>query len=141
MLARASVRIDAARQAVWRLLIAPEMLPRIMPIRAVIAPWRLAAPFKWVFELGGESADIDGFVHRVEEARRLDYDYVDPHSRLVMGVADNVHRVTIELSDEDDATRVVVTQDGNISEAARAHAAGGWRLALHNLKALAERAR
>lgn len=36
--------------------------------------------------------------------------------------------------------RVVVTQYGNSSAAANAHAEGGWRLALNNLKGLVERA-
>ncbi len=68
------------------------------------------------------------------------YEYIDPHSRDVLGIDDNVHHVTNVLSDDAEGTRVAIAQGANISATAHAHAEGGWRLALNNLKGLAERA-
>jgi uncharacterized protein YndB with AHSA1/START domain len=136
--AHASVVIRAPRSAVWRALLAPETIPKIMPVTEVVAPWRRGEPFVWVLELAGRASRVEGRVHRVADERLLEYEYADPHSRDVLGV-DNVHRVTIELSGDADDTRVAVVQDANLSEAARAHAEGGWRLALNHLKGLVER--
>jgi uncharacterized protein YndB with AHSA1/START domain len=138
LIAKATVLIRAPRSAVWCALMAPETIPQIMPVTKVVAPWRPNAPFSWTFTLAGLESTVSGRVQRVEDERLLEYDYADPHSRSVLGV-DNVHRVSIELSDEAGATRVTVVQDANICEAARAHAEGGWRLALNNLARVVQR--
>ncbi|MBX3213834.1 MAG: SRPBCC domain-containing protein [Labilithrix sp.] len=138
LVARAAVVIGAPRRTVWGALMAPETIPRIMLVSTVIAPWALGERFVWTFTLGGKGSRVEGYVHRVEDGELLEYDFGDPHSRDVLGV-DNVHRVVIALADDAGKTRVSVTQDANLSEAARAHAEGGWRLALNNLKGLVER--
>ncbi len=85
LVARAAVVILAPPSAVWRALLAAETLPAIMPVTEVILPWRVGEPFEWAFELGGLGARTEGPVHRAEEDRLLEYDYVDPHSRDVLG--------------------------------------------------------
>lgn len=136
--AHAEVVIRAPRAAVWRALMAPETIPAIMPVTAVVAPWRMGERFVWAFAFADKESRVEGRVHRVEDGRHLEYEFADPHSRDRLGV-ENVHRVAIELSDHAEQTRVAVTQDANLSEAALAHAEGGWRLALQNFKALVER--
>lgn len=137
LVARASVLVAAPRRAVWDALLAPETITKIMPVEEVVAAWRVGRPFVWRFAVAGWRTRVEGFVHRVEDERLLEYAFVDPHSRDVLHV-DNVHRVTIELGDDAGGTRVAVVQDANVSKAARAHAEGGWRLALNNLKGLVE---
>ena len=109
-----------------------------MPVAEVIAGFAPGEPFVWVFKLAGRESRVWGHVHRLEHERLLEYEYGDPHSRDVLGVVD-VHRVIIELSRAGADTHVAVSQDANRSPAAAAHAAGGWRLALNNLKWLVER--
>jgi uncharacterized protein YndB with AHSA1/START domain len=137
LIARASVRIESPRAVVWAALLRPDTVTTIMPVTEVVAGWRAGEPFVWVFELAGKRAQVEGLVHRVEEGRLLEYEYGDPHSREVLH-RENVHRVTIELADEATGTRVSVAQDANLGAAAHAHAEGGWRLALNNLKRLVE---
>jgi len=137
LVARASVVVAAPRAAVWATLLAPETVKRIMPVVDVIAGWRAGERFEWTVDMLGKHHRVDGVVHRLEPERLLEYDYVDPHSRDILRV-ENTHRVTIELADGAAGTRVGVVQDGNLTKAALAHAEGGWRLALHNLKALVE---
>ena len=100
--ARASVIIRAPRSGVWRALLDPETIPMIMPITKVVAPWRLGEAFVWEFELAGKPTRVDGHVHGLSDERVLEYDYVDPHSREVLGRRD-VHGVRVELSGIDDA--------------------------------------
>ena len=90
-----------------------------MLVTEVISGWRLGEPFVWTFELAGRPSRVDGFVRRVEEQRLLEYEYADPHSRTVLHV-ENIHRVTIELTDEQGGTRVAVVQDGNMSKVVHA---------------------
>ena len=137
-IARASVLIQAPRSVVWSALLAPDTVTKIMPVAEVIAPWRPGEPFVWAFDLMGTRALVEGVVHRSDEGQLLEYEYGDPHSREVLH-CDNVHRVSIALGDEAGGTRVSVTQDAHVSNAAHAHAEGGWRLALNNFKGLVER--
>ncbi|HET9955743.1 MAG TPA: SRPBCC domain-containing protein [Polyangiaceae bacterium] len=139
LVAHAGVVIRAPRSAVWRALLAPESIPRILPVTEVVEPWRLGRRFVWTFQLAEVEARVEGRVQRVEVEQLLEYDYVDPHSLHVLRKS-NVHGVLIELSDHELGTQVTVTQDANLSAAAHAHAEGGWRLALANLKELVERA-
>lgn len=137
-IARASVVIDASRRAVWAALLRPDTIPKIMPVTEVVAPWRVGERFVWAFEMMGARTLVEGHVHRVVEDALIAYEYGDPHSRDVLG-RDDVHQVSIALTDEGAGTRVSVTQDANVSPAAHAHAEGGWRLVLNHLKGLVER--
>lgn len=121
----------APRLRVWDVLLRPETILRIMPVTEVISEWRPARPFAWRFEMQGKAKEVVGAVLRIEVDHLLRYDYLDP-------LTAKPHRVRIELSDEGTATRVSVVQDNNLTAAAHAHAEGGWRLALNNLKVLVE---
>lgn len=135
--AQTSIVIRASRSRVWRRLLDPETIPMIMPVTKVVAPWRLGEVFVWEFELAGKPTRVEGHVRRLSDERLLEYDYVDPHSVQVLGRHD-VHGVRVELSELDNGTMVSVVQDANVTAEANAHAEGGWRLALHNLKRVVE---
>jgi len=137
LVSRASIFIDAPRQAVWAALMQRSTLLAIMPVTEVVLGWRVGEPFLWIFEFGDRRSHVEGFVHRMEEDRLLEYEYGDPYARDVLRSA-TVHRVTIELADERGGTRITAAQDDNATLDAHAHAEGGWRLALHNLKHLVE---
>ena len=122
---------------VWITLLAPATILRIFPVDRVLSPWRVGEPFSWEFDLNGQRSLVEGRVHRLEPPHLLAYEYVDPHARDVLGVT-SVHQVRVELRAESAGTRVLVTEDSHVSVAAHAHAEGGYRLALHNLKALVE---
>jgi uncharacterized protein YndB with AHSA1/START domain len=131
-LARASVLIAATPEVVWRALVDPTTVPRLMPVNRVVVPWGHGARFVWRFDLKGKEREVSGTVLRFEPGHVLEYDYADPFA------VGSSHRVVIELADEGGGTRVSITQDANRGAAAHAHAEGGWRLALNNLKAIVE---
>lgn len=131
-LARASVSIAASPDVVWRALVNPTTVPRLMPVTEVVVPWGPGAAFVWRFDLKGETREVSGTVLRFEPGRVLEYDYADPFA------VGSSHRVTVELAVEGPGTRVSIAHDANRGAAAHAHAEGGWRLALNNLKAMVE---
>lgn len=134
LVARADVVIDAPAKNVWQILMAPETAVRILPITEVLAPWRVGEPFLWMFTLADKVCRVEGFVFRATPDELLEFEYQDAHSREVRGIHDHVHRVKIQLNDAAGKTHVTLTQDANLGETETAHAAGGWRLALHRLK-------
>jgi uncharacterized protein YndB with AHSA1/START domain len=105
-----------------------------MPVTEVLSGWRLGRPFHWKCEMNGHASEVRGSVLRLEVDRLLEYDYLDPISPQR-----HRHLVTIELTDAEGGTRVSVLQDNNGTHAELADTEGGWRLALHNLKALSEK--
>jgi uncharacterized protein YndB with AHSA1/START domain len=139
LVARACVVVGASRRAVWDALLTPATITKIMPVSEVVSEWRLGEPFEWTFDMNGTRLSVRGLVHRMEPERLFEYEYVDPHSMEFLHV-ENVHQVTIELSDEAGCTRVAVVQDANVTKATHLHAEGGWRLALNNLKSVVEMA-
>jgi hypothetical protein len=46
--------------------------------------------------------------------------------------------VTLSLGDDGAGTLITLTEDGHATERELAHAQGGWRLMLHNVKAQLE---
>lgn len=138
-LATASVVISAPQDLVWDVLVAPETIKRILPVDEVTQGFRVSETFVWTFDLNGHRASVEGRVHVLDPPRLLAYEYIDPHARDILGIT-NVHQVRIELRPEAPGTRVSAMEDSHLSDAAHAHAEGGWRLALHNLKALLEAA-
>jgi uncharacterized protein YndB with AHSA1/START domain len=138
--ARASVVVRAPRSAVWAALFRPESIERALPVH-VVSPWRREGEvFLWMIDMDGTSYRVDGVVHRMQHDHLLEYEFIDPHS-LAFEHIECRHRVCIALTDEDDeddGTRISLTQDNNATNAILLHAEGGWRLALHNLKAVVE---
>jgi uncharacterized protein YndB with AHSA1/START domain len=140
LIGRASVAVAASREILWEVLLRPQTPCQIMPVTEVLSAWSPGKPFLWKLDVQGKSYDLEGTVLRLEPDRLLEYEYRDPldgQGRVPRRV-EHHHRVTIELSDEEIGTRVSVSQDNNRTKAEHAHAEGGWRLALNNLKVLAE---
>jgi uncharacterized protein YndB with AHSA1/START domain len=139
LVARASVVVCASRRFVWEALLTPVTVTKIMPVVEVVSGWHVGEPFVWTMEMSGRHIRLQGVVHRIEGEALLEYEYEDPYSRDLLQL-EHVHRVKIELSDDAHGTRVTVVQDANVTKAEHAHAEGGWRMALNNLKGLVERA-
>jgi uncharacterized protein YndB with AHSA1/START domain len=137
LVARASVFVAAPKTRVWDALIDPRTIERIMPVTEVISGWRPGSPFAWRFEMLGKPYDVVGKVLRFDANHLLVYDYTDP-LQAKSRASKSRHRVSIELAEEGTGTRISVSHDNNLTSAALAHAEGGWRLALNNLKAIVE---
>jgi uncharacterized protein YndB with AHSA1/START domain len=137
LVARASVWVAATRRALWEVLLRPETVCRIMPVVEVSSGWSLGRPFCWKFEAQGKIREVRGVVLRLEPDRLLEYEFVDPFGARA-DREEHRHVVAIELLDQAEGTRVSVVHDNNLTKAEHAHAEGGWRLALNNLKALSE---
>jgi hypothetical protein len=129
LVARVSVSVAAAGDRVWAVLLDPT---RYMPVADVAADWREGGAIRWKADLNGKHLDVQALIEWLDAPRVMEYRYINPLSRAA-------HHVTIELSDEDGGTRISLTEDGHATERELAHAEGGWRLMLHNVKSQLER--
>jgi len=105
-----------------------------MPVADVEADWREGGTIRWRGELGAHAYEVSGTVFRYEPGVAFGYRYTDPISRTA-------RVVTVELESDGAGTLVTVSERGSANERQRAHAEGGWRLMLANLRALLEEPR
>jgi uncharacterized protein YndB with AHSA1/START domain len=137
LIARAYVTINAPSERVWDALVNPEAIKQYMFGTNVVADWREGGPIIWQGEWQGRAYEDKGVILQFKAGRRLKYSHFSPLSGLP-DKPESYHTVTIELSDEEDHTRVSLTQDNNPSEQARDHSETNWGIMLTALKSFLE---
>ena len=138
--AHASVTIDASRARDWDARVNPETIREYMPVTEVLSEWRADSPIVWKSEFQGRPFEVRGKILRLEPERLLEYDHSLPifKSSRVTDSDERNQRVTIELRDGGGQTHLWVTEQGNRNKRELEHSEGGWRMALHGMKALLE---
>ena len=137
LLAEASVMIGAPRARVWKALVTPEAIKQYMFGTTVVSDWREGRPITWKGEWEGKSYEDKGVILQLNPEHTLQYSHFSPLSGLP-DTPENYHTVTIQLSDENDQTRVSLTQDKNATEEERAHSEKNWGTMLAALKKFLE---
>jgi uncharacterized protein YndB with AHSA1/START domain len=136
-IATATVDIDAAPERVWRALVTPAAIKQYMFGADVRSDWRQDAPITWSGEFQGKPYQDKGVIKRIEAPLLLQYTHFSPLS----GQPDrpeSYHTVTIELVNSGGRTRLILTQDNNPTDDARAHSEKNWRMMLEGLKKFVE---
>jgi uncharacterized protein YndB with AHSA1/START domain len=137
LVAHASVTIDASRAQVWDALVTPSSIKQYMFGTDVVTDWREGSPIAWRGKWQGRAYEDRGIVLKCEAGRLLCYTHFSPLSGLP-DEPENYHTVTVELTDQGDATLVSLAQDNNATEQARAHAEKNWTMMLDALKQFVE---
>ena len=133
----ANVEISASPGQVWNALTDPELIRQYFFGTEVKTTWEPGSPITWSGEYDGHEYQDKGEVVEVVPEERL----VVTHFSPMTGQEDkpeNYHRVTYELEDEGDKTRVSLEQDNAPEESADEFRAN-WETMLGNLKELVER--
>jgi uncharacterized protein YndB with AHSA1/START domain len=133
LIATAMTTIEAPRSRVWQALVDPGAIKQYMFGTDVASDWRVGSAIVWKGEWKGKRYEDKGEILRFEPSKRLEYSHWSPMSGQPDEPA-NYHTVTIELSGEGDRTRVVLEQDNNSNEDARAHSEQNWGAMLGGLK-------
>ena len=141
IVAKASTTIAAPVTQVWDALINPEMIERYMFGARVVSDWKQGSPITWRGEWKGKPYEDRGVILEIEPQRRLRYSHFSPLAGLP-DAPENYHAVTIDLTaDNEQATRVALSQDNNKTNDARDHAEKNWNAMLANLKKVIEKNR
>lgn len=136
-IAKASIAINASRQAVWKALVSPDAIREYMFGAHVVSDWREGSPILWKGEWQGKRYEDKGTILQVTSERRLQYSHFSPLSGLP-DRPEHYHTVTIDLAG-DGTTEVTLAQDRNTSEEARIHSEENWKMMLEGLKKFVER--
>jgi len=137
-IAKASIAINASRQAVWQALMSPDAIKEYMFGARVDSDWREGSPISWKGEWQGKSCEDKGTILQVRPERRLQYSHYSPLSGLP-DTPEHYHTVTIELAGNGTETEVMLAQDHNATEAARMHSEKNWKMMLDGLKKFVEK--
>jgi len=137
LVASSSVRIAAPREAVWAALVDPALIRRYMFGTEVVSTWQPGSAIVWKGSWKGKAYEDHGVILHLEPRRTLQYSHFSPLAGLPDS-PENYHRVTIELEDDGDQTRVSLAQEGNRTAEERAHSQENWRSMLVAMKDLLE---
>jgi uncharacterized protein YndB with AHSA1/START domain len=137
LIAKASEVVEAPVQNVWDALVDPKAIKEYMFGTTVTSDWRKGSPIAWKGEYQGKAYEDKGVILEMEPGRTLKYSHFSPLSGQP-DEPENYHNVTIELIEEDHATRVSLSQDNNPDEEAREHSAKNWETMLTGLKKYVE---
>lgn len=105
----------------------------------VITDWKVGSPIVWKGAFEGKEYEDKGRILKFEPEKVLRMTHYSPLSGE-KDIPENYHTLTIELSKQNEnATRVELTQDNNPSEEAREHSEKNWQGMLEGLKAVVEK--
>ena len=136
-IAKASISIDAPKEAVWRALVDPDAIHVYMFGTTVSSEWREGAPITWKGDWNGKAYEDKGVILTLDGGKRLRYNHFSPLAGLP-DKPENYHTVTIDLSGEDGRTQVSLAQDHNPTDEERAHSEENWKMMLGGLKKYVE---
>jgi uncharacterized protein YndB with AHSA1/START domain len=137
LIAKTSIVINASSAKVWKALVNPEAIRQYMFGTNVVSDWHEGATIIWKGEWQGKSYEDKGVILQFKPGRTIQYSHFSPLSGLP-DKPDNYHTVALELSDEDNQTRVSLTQDKNATEEERADSEKNWGMMLTSLKKFLE---
>lgn len=135
--ARATTRIDAGRDRVWRALTDPAMAREYMFGTELDSDFVVGHPVTWRGRLHGSPYEDHGIVLTVEVPCRLRM----THQAGSADGAARRHTITYELEPDDEATLLTLTQDNAATARERDRSAETWCAMLAELKRLLEGAR
>ena len=138
LVAKASITINAPSAKVWNALVQPEAIKQYMFGTTVVTDWHEGDPIVWKGEWQGKPYEDKGVILQFKPGRTLAYSHFSPLSG-VPETPENYHTVTVELSAEQNQTRVSFAQDNNASEEERQHSEKNWGMMLSALKEYVEK--
>jgi uncharacterized protein YndB with AHSA1/START domain len=137
LIAKASTTIDAPPSEVWSALVTPAAIKQYMFGADARSDWREGSAITWSGEWKGKPFQDKGVIRKIKPDHVLQYSHFSPLSGLA-DKPENYHTVTIELSNGDAKTRVMLTQDNNATDDARADSEKNWNTMLKGLKEFVE---
>jgi uncharacterized protein YndB with AHSA1/START domain len=138
LIARSSITIDAPPAKVWNALVTPAAIKQYMFGTNVTSDWKEGSPITWKGEWQGKAYEDKGVIRQFKPNQALQYTHFSPLAGLP-DRPENYHTVSIQLSPDDNRTRVSLTQDNNPTEEARAHSEKNWKMMLEGLKKFVEK--
>jgi uncharacterized protein YndB with AHSA1/START domain len=136
--AKASIIINAPTAKTWDALVNPDAIKQYMFGTEVISNWSAGSIIRWKGEWKGKSYEDKGVILKMIPLKVLQYSHFSPLSGQP-DVPDNYHIVTLELTDEKDGVKLMLTQNNNAIEEEKDHSEKNCQEVLKSLKAIVEK--
>jgi uncharacterized protein YndB with AHSA1/START domain len=138
LVAKQAVVINAPSSKVWDALVNPEIIKQYMFGTNAVSDWKKGSPIVFKGEWQGKTYEDKGMLLQVEPERLIQYSHYSPLSGLPDN-PENYNTVTVELSDAETRTILLLSQDNNPTELEREHSKKNWGMMLMTLKKLLEK--
>jgi len=138
LVAKQAVVINAPSSKVWDALVNPEIIRQYMFGTNAVSDWKKGSPIVFKGEWQGKTYEDKGTLLQVEPERLIQYSHYSPLSGLP-DKPENYHTVTVELSNAETRTILLLSQDNNPTEQEREHSKKNWGMMLMTLKKLLEK--
>lgn len=135
--ATVSTTIISPVSKVWTGLTDPEAISQYMFGAKVSSEWKEGSPITWKGEWKGKPYEDKGVIKTFNPGQTLAYTHFSPLAGKP-DAPENYHTVTIALAQEDQKTKVTLSQDNNNSPEEQKHSEGMWKNMLEGLKKYCE---
>lgn len=135
--AKVLISINAPIDKVWEALIDPETVKAYMFGTNVTSKWKEGSPINWHGEWQENHYEEKGIITKLIPAKKLQYTRYNNLSGL-QDIPENYQLITIDLLTKNTGVSIVLTEDNNSSEQAKARSEKIWKTILNNLKEIME---
>jgi uncharacterized protein YndB with AHSA1/START domain len=138
IIAKASISIDAPASKVWEALTTPKLIKQYFFGTDTITDWKAGSPIIFKGEWNGKQYQDKGTILDIVPRKLLKYSYWSSMS----GIEDkpeNYVNVTYGLSEKNNQTVIMITQENVPDEKMKAHSEENWKKVLLGLKKLLEK--
>lgn len=135
--AKASVHIKAPVPKVWDALTNPSMIKQYLFGTEVASDWKEGSAITYRGSWQGKEYEDKGIIKKIVPGKILQSTYWSSMSGTA-DIPENYVLVTYELTEENGATLLSVTQDHCKTEESRQHSEQNWNMVLQELKKLLE---
>ena len=135
---RAAITINAPASKVWQALTTPAIIKQYFFGTDAVSDWKVGSPLIFKGEWQGKQYQDKGTILESVPQKKFKYSYWSSMS----GIEDkpeNYVNVTYELSENNNATTLTITQENIPDEKMKEHSEENWRKVLGDLKKLLEK--
>jgi len=135
--ARATITVNVPISKVWDALTKPDLIKQYLFGTEVTTDWQVGSSITYTGKWEGKTYEDKGKILQSEPGRLLVSTFWSSLSGLP-DVPENYKTIRYELSTEDDATRLTITQDNNDTQEEANHSEQNWKVVLEGIKKLLE---
>ncbi len=135
---KVSLEINASKSRVWDALTNPEKIAKYFFGTKMTSDLKKGSSITFSGEWEGKAYEDKGTILEIEKDKMLVYDYWSNFSGQA-DVPENYQTITYALQQNEDVTKLTVTQENCSSEEAREHSEKNWNMMLGSMKEMLEK--
>jgi len=135
--AKTSISIDAAPAQVWKTITTPSLIKKYLMDTNVETDWKEGSPISYSGEYEGKKYSDKGTIKKMVPEKIFESTYWSSMSGKE-DKPENYNTVAYKFSKRNGKTVVTISQDNIATEKEKQHSTQNWKMALKQLKKVAE---